>query len=224
VPRPGRRQGDPRTRDTIVEAARAEFLERGYTATTIRSVARRAEVDPALVYHYFTDKATLYGSTLSLPADPRQILDDVRTEPASPGVRLVEGFLAQWEAGPGQPGQSFVNQVQAMSSSPEAAPDERPATGSGRSSPARRRPSSRPRTRSPSSAAAFLVKVSPSTRSGRTIPFATSQTSRAAMVSLLPEPAPAITAIGPGGAPITAACSAVGSAMPSRRASWTGLY
>src|SRR3984885_6118757 len=118
MPRPGRRQGDPRTRDTIVDAARAEFREGGYTATPTRPVARRAEVDPALVYHYFTDKATLYGSTLSLPADPRQILDDVRTEPASPGVRLVEGFLAQWEAGPGQP---VVNQVQAMSSSPEAA-------------------------------------------------------------------------------------------------------
>lgn len=121
MPRPGRRQGDPRTRETIAEAARAEFLERGYTATTIRSVARRAEVDPALVYHYFTDKATLYGSTLSLQADPRQILNDVRTEATSPGVRLVEGFLAQWEIGPGQPGQSFVNLVQAMSSSPESA-------------------------------------------------------------------------------------------------------
>ena len=118
---PGRRQGDPRTRETIVDAARAEFLERGYTATTIRSVARRAEVDPALVYHYFTDKATLYGSTVSLPADPRQILDSVQSDEASIGVRLVEGFLAQWETGPGQPGQSFVNQVQAMSSSPEAA-------------------------------------------------------------------------------------------------------
>jgi AcrR family transcriptional regulator len=121
MPRPGRRQGDPRTRETIVDAARAEFLERGYTATTIRSVARRAEVDPALVYHYFTDKATLYGSTVSLPADPRQILENVRTDETSIGVRLVEGFLAQWETGPGQPGQSFVNQVQAMSSSPEAA-------------------------------------------------------------------------------------------------------
>jgi AcrR family transcriptional regulator len=121
MPRPGRRQGGPRTRETIVDAARAEFLERGYAATTIRSVARRAEVDPALVYHYFTDKATLYGATVSLPADPRQILDDVRTDATSIGVRLVEGFLTQWETGPGQPGQSFVNQVQAMSSSPEAA-------------------------------------------------------------------------------------------------------
>ena len=67
MPRPGRRQGDPQTREAIADAARAEFLEHGYTATTIRAVARRAEVDPALVYHYFTDKVTLYTSTLSLP-------------------------------------------------------------------------------------------------------------------------------------------------------------
>lgn len=121
MPRPGRRQGDPQTREAIADAARAEFLEHGYTATTIRAIARRAEVDPALVYHYFTDKVTLYTSTLSLPADPRQIMNDVRTSAISPGVRLVEAFLAQWEIGPGQPGQSFVNLVQAMSSSPEAA-------------------------------------------------------------------------------------------------------
>jgi len=121
MPRPGRRQGDPRTRETIIDAARAEFLDHGYTATTIRSVARRAEVDPALIYHYFTDKPTLYASTLNLPADPRQIMNDVRTSATSPGARLVAGFLAQWETGPGRPGQSFVNLVQAMSSSPDAA-------------------------------------------------------------------------------------------------------
>jgi AcrR family transcriptional regulator len=119
--RPGRRQGDSRTRETITDAARAEFLERGYTATTIRSVARRAEVDPALIYHYFTDKAALYASTLNLPADPRQIMNDVRASATSPGGRLVAGFLAQWESGPGLPGRPFMNLVQAMSSSPQAA-------------------------------------------------------------------------------------------------------
>ena len=88
--------------------------------------------------------------------------------------------------------------------------------------PARRSRSRRERTRSANSAAAFLVKVRPSTRSGRTIPLATSQTSRAAIVSLLPEPAPAMTASGPSGAEITAACSGVGSGSRSSRASWVG--
>ncbi len=119
--RVGRRQGDPGTRGTIIDAARAEFLERGYGATTIRSVARRAQVDPALVYHYFTDKATLYASTLNLPGDPQRIMREVQVSPASPGSRLVAGFLAQWESGPGEPGRAFVNMVQAMSSSPDAA-------------------------------------------------------------------------------------------------------
>jgi hypothetical protein len=54
------------------------------------------------------------------------------------------------------------------------------------------------------------------------MPLATSQTSRAAIVSLLPEPAPAMTASGPSGAAITAACSGVGSGSRSSRASWTG--
>ena len=82
----------------------AEFLERGYTATTIRSVARRAEVDPALVYHYFTDKATLYGSTVSLPADPRQILDSVRTDRPRWASGSSRGSSRSGRPGPGSPG------------------------------------------------------------------------------------------------------------------------
>jgi AcrR family transcriptional regulator len=150
MPRPGRRGGDADTRGTIISAARAEFLEHGYNAATIRAIARRAEVDPALIYHFFTDKPTLYAATLHLPRDPREIKDEVRAtdtpdggshgaqtrgRPAprdgsgspggqaagSPGATLVQRFLAQWETGPGAPGQSFVTVAQATSSSPEVA-------------------------------------------------------------------------------------------------------
>src|SRR5262245_37634273 len=110
---PGRRPGDADTRGTIIGAARAAFLDRGYTAATIRAIARRAEVDPALIYHYFNDKPTLYAATLSIPADPRQIQDEVRASQQSPGVTLVARFLTQWESGPGEPGQAFVTLAQA---------------------------------------------------------------------------------------------------------------
>jgi AcrR family transcriptional regulator len=120
MPPVGRRQGDPDTRGMIVDAARAEFHEHGYNASTIRSIARRAQVDPALIYHYFKDKATVYAATLALPADPQQIMQQVQVTPASPGARLVAGFLAQWET-KDEPGTAFVNMVQAISSSPEAA-------------------------------------------------------------------------------------------------------
>ncbi|MGD0602740.1 MAG: TetR family transcriptional regulator [Streptosporangiaceae bacterium] len=118
---PGRPPRDSGTRAAIIDAARAVFLEHGYNEATIRSVARRAEVDPALIYHYFTDKPTLYVSTLDLPADPRAIMKEVQLSTASPGARLVDRFLAQWETGPGVPGQSFVTMAQAISSSPQAA-------------------------------------------------------------------------------------------------------
>jgi AcrR family transcriptional regulator len=121
MPRPGRRGGDADTRGEILNAARAEFLEQGYNQATIRAIARRAEVDPALVYHYFADKPALYAATLHLPLDPRKVQNEVRAATASPGATLVERFLAQWETGPGAPGQSFVTLAQAMASSPEVA-------------------------------------------------------------------------------------------------------
>jgi hypothetical protein len=52
---------------------------------------------------------------------------------------------------------------------------------------------------------------------------ATSQTTRAAMVSVLPAPAPATTSAGRAGAAITAACSSVGGGRPSAVASAAGV-
>jgi len=56
----GRRPGPARTREAILDAARAEFADAGYAAALIRRVARRAGVDPALVYHYFAGKPGLF--------------------------------------------------------------------------------------------------------------------------------------------------------------------
>lgn len=116
----GRRPGSPGTRAAILAAARAEFAAAGYTAASIRQVARRAGVDPALVYHYFTGKPDLFVACLHLPADPRQVSTDARRGPPD-GALIVERFLAQWEDDPADPGRSFVTLVQAVSSAPEAA-------------------------------------------------------------------------------------------------------
>src|SRR5699024_9019788 len=74
-----------------------------------------------------------------------------------------------------------------------------------------------------SSDLALRVKVSPRICSGRTYPLATSHTTREAMVSLLPEPAPAMTTAGSKGAETTWDCSAVGSGCRRRRASSAGV-
>jgi AcrR family transcriptional regulator len=116
----GRRPGVPNTRQSILDAAQAEFAAAGYNAASVRRVARRAGVDPSLVYHYFTDKAGLFVACLDLPADPRAVQAEVGLGPPS-GARIVDRFLAQWEQGEDEPGRSFVTLTQAVSSAPEVA-------------------------------------------------------------------------------------------------------
>jgi AcrR family transcriptional regulator len=117
----GRRPGGADTRAQILEAARAEFGEHGYTAATVRQVARRASVDPALVYHYFADKAGLFVACLDLPADPSDVQVQARAGGDLDGARIAERFLAQWEEGDAEIGKPFVTLTQAVSSSPEVA-------------------------------------------------------------------------------------------------------
>ena len=119
--RQGRRPGDPNTRETIVEAAAHTFAEQGYDATTIRAVARAAAVDPALVYHYFGDKAGLFVSAFRLPVDPRQVQLEAQVDGGISGARVIERFLAQWERDPADPGKEFRTMVEAVGASPEVA-------------------------------------------------------------------------------------------------------
>ena len=120
----GRRPGNVDTRSEIVEAARVAFAEDGYAEASMRGIARRAEVDPALVHHYFADKASLFMETMALPMDPRAIKASLDTEGFS-GERLVERFLGQWER-PGTPGSpQFLSLAQAMTASPEVADNVR---------------------------------------------------------------------------------------------------
>jgi AcrR family transcriptional regulator len=61
----------------VLGAAREEFAEHGPTAT-IRSIARRAEVDPSLVLQYFTSKDALFAAATAVAAgDSEQHLRDV---------------------------------------------------------------------------------------------------------------------------------------------------
>lgn len=88
APRRGRRRkGDGDARGAILKAAGAEFLAHGYDATSLRAIARRAGVDPALVHHYFDDKAALFMESLEAPMRPRDI---VQRALAGPRERIGE--------------------------------------------------------------------------------------------------------------------------------------
>ena len=65
--RTGRRPGTPDTRDEILAVARRRFATRGYDATSLRSIAADAKVDPALLIHYFGTKEGLFAAATGLP-------------------------------------------------------------------------------------------------------------------------------------------------------------
>ncbi len=55
------------TQARILDAARQEFGDRGFEATTVRGIARRAGVDPSLVLQHYGSKAALFTAAIQLP-------------------------------------------------------------------------------------------------------------------------------------------------------------
>jgi AcrR family transcriptional regulator len=97
--RRGRRPAGEDTRGLITEAARSEFADKGYEGTSLRSVARVAGVDPALVHHYFDGKADLFAQSVVLTrVNPAVMVDRVLAGPMDTvGERLVRTFLGVWD-------------------------------------------------------------------------------------------------------------------------------
>ncbi len=88
----------------IVAAARDEFAEHGWAGTTIRAVARGADVDPALVYHYFGSKEGLLDAATNPPQKWLERVAKAWTTPVDQlGAALITLLLASWaddEIGP----------------------------------------------------------------------------------------------------------------------------
>lgn len=97
-PRRGRRPGQPETREDILSAARAAFAESGYDGATVRDIAARSGVDPALLHHYFGSKDQLFLAAVRFPVDPDVIVPKIADGPPEElGRRLADVFLSVWE-------------------------------------------------------------------------------------------------------------------------------
>jgi AcrR family transcriptional regulator len=79
----------------IIRAATEEFAERGYDAASLRAIAHRADVDPALVHYYFDDKADLFTAQLQAPFRPDKLVAEVLAGPREDyGENVVSHLLA----------------------------------------------------------------------------------------------------------------------------------
>lgn len=102
--RTGRRPGPNRTRDEILQAARAAFSARGYDAVSVRAIARDANVDPALVHRFFGSKESVFVAAMQLPVTPSRLVPAILAHgPDGLGEQLVETLLILYDktgAGP----------------------------------------------------------------------------------------------------------------------------
>jgi AcrR family transcriptional regulator len=94
----GRRPGSADTRLLILVAARGAFADRGFDGATVRDVAARAGVDPALVLHYFGSKQALFVAAMQFPVDLQAMVRRLLGGPVDEiGERYVRFVLDIWD-------------------------------------------------------------------------------------------------------------------------------
>jgi AcrR family transcriptional regulator len=97
--RPGRPPGTSDTRERILASARELFARNGIDKTSIRAIASDAEVDPALVHHYFGTKTQLFAAAIHIPIDPMQVIGPLQQVPVDQiGHVLPSLLLPLWDS------------------------------------------------------------------------------------------------------------------------------
>ena len=84
--RQGRPRGESDARERIIKAAQEAFVLSGYAGATIRSIAREAGVDHALVNYYFGTKDNLFSETMLGGFSPSMVFKAVQS---ADGVSLA---------------------------------------------------------------------------------------------------------------------------------------
>jgi AcrR family transcriptional regulator len=93
VPHVSREERRRRTEQSILDAAREQFASVGFERTTIRSVARAAGVDPALVMQHFGSKAALFAAAARWPEESQTVTSAGRDElPSAALADLLSRF------------------------------------------------------------------------------------------------------------------------------------
>ncbi len=118
--RSGRRPGATRTPDAILDAARRLFGSTGYDRTSLRAIATEADVDVALIPHFFGSKMGLFLAAVELPVDADaavpHLLAGPRDEIGTRAAKFVLGIMENPEART-----TLLSLVRAATSEPEAA-------------------------------------------------------------------------------------------------------
>lgn len=108
----GRRPGGPDTKAALLAAARQTFIEHGYTGATVRDIAGRAGVDPAMVRHWFGGKEGLFTAAIAIPINPaEQVPKLLDGPPERLAERILRQFLTVWDTAGGGEFAALVRSV-----------------------------------------------------------------------------------------------------------------
>lgn len=98
IRRRGRRPASEDTRAALLDAARVEFIEHGFDGATVRGIALRAGVDPAMVNHWFSGKDEMFVAAMEIPVELGKIIPRVlEGDPKQAAERILRTFLAVWD-------------------------------------------------------------------------------------------------------------------------------
>ena len=96
--RGGRRRGATSTRERVLMAALTRFANDGFTATTIRTIATDAGVDPSQVMQFFGSKDDLFSTAMRIPATALARFDTAFLAPKEHlGEYVVRAYLEAWD-------------------------------------------------------------------------------------------------------------------------------
>jgi AcrR family transcriptional regulator len=110
--RPGRPPGTSDTRERILRSARELFARNGIDKTSIRAIAADADVDPALVHHYYGTKTQLFAAAIHIPIDPMQVIGPLREVPVEQlGHVLPSILLSLWDS---EMGKGFIAELRSL--------------------------------------------------------------------------------------------------------------
>jgi AcrR family transcriptional regulator len=96
------------TRRAILSAAREVFGEAGFDRATIREIAARARVDPALVHHHFGTKQDLFAAAHEFAFNPMQLIHEVIELPREQRAEAIARVYLTVLGAPGSPALSLL--------------------------------------------------------------------------------------------------------------------
>jgi AcrR family transcriptional regulator len=88
------------------------FSRNGIDKTSIRAIAADADVDPALVHHYFGTKTQLFAAAIHIPIDPMAVIAPLRDIPVKDIGRVLPSILLPlWDS---EMGKGFIAELRSL--------------------------------------------------------------------------------------------------------------